>query len=85
MAGGREHGLPQDYLGEYVAKIEAIEDPNRERAAKECAAHSRKTQSEWDQQKTSRTRSAVPLPTSRTPVSAFAKRLRSARSDGFDD
>jgi hypothetical protein len=28
LAGGREHGLPPEYMHEYVESVEAIEDPN---------------------------------------------------------
>jgi cation transport regulator ChaC len=29
LAGGREHGLPPEYLAEYIESVEAVEDPNK--------------------------------------------------------
>lgn len=34
LAGGREHGLPPEYIAEYIQSVEAIEDPNRTRDKK---------------------------------------------------
>ncbi len=31
LAGGREHGLPPEYIAEYIESVEAIEDPDRSR------------------------------------------------------
>jgi hypothetical protein len=31
LAGGREHGLPPEYIAEYIQSVEAIEDPNKTR------------------------------------------------------
>ena len=35
LAGGREHGLPPEYIAEYVQSVEAIEDPNKTRDKKQ--------------------------------------------------
>ncbi len=32
LAGGREHGLPPEYIADYIQSVETIEDPNRARA-----------------------------------------------------
>ena len=37
LAGGREHGLPPEYLAECIQSIEAIEDPDKARDRKERA------------------------------------------------
>jgi cation transport regulator ChaC len=37
LAGGREHGLPQEYIAEYIQSVEAIEDPNKTRDKKQRA------------------------------------------------
>lgn len=29
LAGGREHGLPPEYIAEYIQSVEAIQDPNK--------------------------------------------------------
>jgi len=39
LAGGREHGLPQDYIDECIANVEAVEDADVARAARERATH----------------------------------------------
>ena len=31
LEGGREHGLPPDYIAEYIQSVEAIEDPDKAR------------------------------------------------------
>ena len=31
LAGGREHGLPSEYIAEYIQSVEAIEDPDKTR------------------------------------------------------
>ena len=31
LAGGREHGLPPEYIAEYIQSVEAIEDPDKAR------------------------------------------------------
>jgi len=31
LAGGREHGLPPEYMAEYIQSVEPIEDPNKTR------------------------------------------------------
>ena len=35
LAGSQEHGLPYDYVAEFIAPVEAAEDPDRERDARE--------------------------------------------------
>ena len=40
LAGGEEHGLPQDYIDERIAKVEAVEDADIARAARARATHS---------------------------------------------
>jgi hypothetical protein len=35
LAGGKEHGLPPDYIAEYIESIEAIEDPDKTRDKKQ--------------------------------------------------
>ena len=35
LAGAEEHGLPPDYVAEFIQPIEAIEDPDQERARRE--------------------------------------------------
>ena len=42
LAGGREHGLPPEYIAEYIQSIEAIEDPNKD-TGQEAAGHARKS------------------------------------------
>jgi cation transport regulator ChaC len=37
LAGGREHGLPAEYIAEYIQSVEAIEDPNKTRDKKQRA------------------------------------------------
>jgi hypothetical protein len=37
LAGGREHGLPPEYIAEYIESVEAIEDPNKTRDKKHRA------------------------------------------------
>jgi cation transport regulator ChaC len=37
LAGGREHGLPPEYIAEYIQSVEAIEDPNKKRHKKQRA------------------------------------------------
>jgi gamma-glutamylcyclotransferase (GGCT)/AIG2-like uncharacterized protein YtfP len=37
LAGGREHGLPPEYIAEYIQSVEAIEDPNKTRDKKQRA------------------------------------------------
>jgi hypothetical protein len=37
LAGGREHGLPPEYIAEYIQLVEAIEDPNKTRDQKQRA------------------------------------------------
>ena len=37
LAGGREHGLPPEYIAEYIQSVEAIEDPNKARDKKQRA------------------------------------------------
>lgn len=37
LAGGREHGLPPDYIAKYIQPIEAIEDPDKARDKKHRA------------------------------------------------
>jgi hypothetical protein len=38
IAGGREHGLPPEYIADYIQSVEAIEDPNETRDKKERSA-----------------------------------------------
>jgi gamma-glutamylcyclotransferase (GGCT)/AIG2-like uncharacterized protein YtfP len=40
LAGGREHGLPRNYIDEHIASIETVEDPDATRAARERATNS---------------------------------------------
>jgi hypothetical protein len=35
LAGGKEHGLPQDHIAEYIQSVEAIEDPDNTRDKKQ--------------------------------------------------
>ena len=37
LAGGREHGLPPEYVAEYIQSVEAIEDPDKTRDKKQRA------------------------------------------------
>ncbi|TYL84415.1 gamma-glutamylcyclotransferase [Bradyrhizobium cytisi] len=37
LAGGKEHGLPPEYIAEYIQSVEAIEDPNKTRDKKQRA------------------------------------------------
>ncbi|MES0135200.1 gamma-glutamylcyclotransferase [Mesorhizobium sp. M0016] len=37
LAGGREHGLPPEYIAEYIQSVEAIEDINKRRNRKQRA------------------------------------------------
>jgi hypothetical protein len=37
LAGAREHGLPPEYIKEYIQSVEAIEDPNKVRDKKQRA------------------------------------------------
>jgi cation transport regulator ChaC len=37
LAGAREHGLPPEYIAEYIQSVEAIEDPNKTREKKQRA------------------------------------------------
>jgi hypothetical protein len=37
LAGSREHGLPSEYIAEYIQLVEAIEDPNKARDKKQRA------------------------------------------------
>jgi hypothetical protein len=37
LAGGREHGLPAEYIAEYIQSVEAIEDANKTRDKKQRA------------------------------------------------
>ena len=37
LAGAREHGLPPEYIAEYIQSVEAIEDPNKTRDKKQRA------------------------------------------------
>ena len=37
LAGGREHGLPPEYIAEYIQSVEAIQDPNKTRDKKQRA------------------------------------------------
>jgi hypothetical protein len=37
LAGGREHGLPPEYIAEYIQSVEGIEDPDRTRDKKRRA------------------------------------------------
>ena len=37
LAGGTEHGLPPEYIAEYIQSVEAIEDPNKTRDKKQRA------------------------------------------------
>lgn len=37
LAGSREHSLPPDYVGEHIAMVEAVEDPDVARDARERA------------------------------------------------
>jgi hypothetical protein len=37
LAGGREHGLPSEYIAEYIRSVEAVEDPNKTRDKKQRA------------------------------------------------
>ena len=42
LAGGREHGLPPEYIAEYIQSVDAIEDPNKTRD-NEAAVRTRKS------------------------------------------
>ena len=35
LAGGREHGLPPEYIADYIQSVKAIEDPNKTRDKKQ--------------------------------------------------
>jgi hypothetical protein len=35
LAGAKEHGLPPEYISEYIHSVEAIEDPNKTRDKKQ--------------------------------------------------
>jgi hypothetical protein len=37
LAGGKEHGLPPEYIAEYIESVEAIEDPNKTRDKRQRA------------------------------------------------
>ena len=37
LAGSREHGLPQEYIAQYIQSVEAIEDPSKARDKKRRA------------------------------------------------
>jgi hypothetical protein len=37
LSGGKEHGLPPDYIAEYIESVEAIEDPDKTRDKKRRA------------------------------------------------
>ena len=37
LVGGKEHGLPPEYIAEYIQSVEAIEDPNKTRDKKQRA------------------------------------------------
>jgi hypothetical protein len=37
LAGAKEHGLPPEYISEYIQSVEAIEDPNKTRDKKQRA------------------------------------------------
>jgi gamma-glutamylcyclotransferase (GGCT)/AIG2-like uncharacterized protein YtfP len=37
LTGGREHGLPPEYIAEYIEAVEAIDDPNKARDQKQRA------------------------------------------------
>jgi hypothetical protein len=37
LAGSREHGLPQEYIAQYIQSVEAMEDPNKARDTKRRA------------------------------------------------
>ncbi len=37
LAGAREHGLPTEYIAEYIQSVEAIDDPNKTRDKKQRA------------------------------------------------
>ena len=37
LAGGKEHGLPPEYIAEYIQSVEAIEDPDKTRDKKQRA------------------------------------------------
>jgi hypothetical protein len=37
LAGSREHGLPSEYIAEYIQSVDAIEDPDKTRDAKQRA------------------------------------------------
>ena len=37
LAGGREHGLPPEYMADYVQSVESIDDPNKTRDQKQRA------------------------------------------------
>jgi hypothetical protein len=38
LAGGREHGLPPEYIAEYIESVEAINDPDLARDRKQRSA-----------------------------------------------
>ena len=37
LAGGREHGLPPEYIAEHIQSVEAVQDPNKARDQKQRA------------------------------------------------
>ena len=37
LAGSQEHGLPPDYVAEFIEAVEAVEDPDAKRDKKERA------------------------------------------------
>lgn len=41
LAGGTEHGLPTNYIANYIQSVEAVEDPNRTRDKKQRATLAR--------------------------------------------
>jgi hypothetical protein len=38
LAGGREHGLPPEYIAEYIQSVEAIENPDKTRDKRQRTA-----------------------------------------------
>jgi len=37
LSGGREHGLPPDYIAEFIESVESVEDPDERRDKKQRA------------------------------------------------
>ena len=37
LAGATEHGLPPEYIADYIQSVEAIDDPNKTRDMKQRA------------------------------------------------